>query len=156
MSVWRSPEVEQKAMDVFHEPTIGFYFVSAVGIALSLPPASFYSALAAFHTFLIYKGQTTYDYLIERSKKQRLKREATAKAKLSQTKSSPSNPQPANTFVSKVVSPPGERNGEISNDIKQQPEQDEERVVHNDLNDESKQEDSRPLLESRDTEVNVV
>ena len=70
-------------MYVFDETNVaGLYRVSAVGIALSMPPGGFYFLLFLFHTYLQIKGMTTYEYLIERSNKARAKREAKIEAQL--------------------------------------------------------------------------
>ena len=68
--------MESKATDVFGEPAIGFYVVTAIGIVASAPVAWFYSALFGFHTYLQYRGMTTYGFFIERSEKARKKRAA--------------------------------------------------------------------------------
>jgi len=74
MSIWRSDTVKARSIDVFGEPDIGFFVVTAIGIAASAPVAWFYTSLFGFHTYLIARKMTTYDYFIEKSKLGREKR----------------------------------------------------------------------------------
>lgn len=82
-------------MDVFGESTTGLYVVSAIGIALSVPPGAFYSGLFGFHTYLIARGITTYEYFIERSKiaKERRKKKTEALMQTAQKAASTSRAQ---------------------------------------------------------------
>jgi hypothetical protein len=83
MTTWRSSGVEQKSKYVFNENNVaGLYGVSAVGIALSIPPGGFYFLLFLFHTYLQIRGITTYEYLIERSNKTRAQRAAKIETQL--------------------------------------------------------------------------
>jgi hypothetical protein len=109
MSVWRNDAVRQKAVNVFSSPDVGFYFVTAIGIALSLPPMGFLSLLFMFHTYLQWRNMTTYEYLIEQSKKKREKAKLKNTTEISSKNnaSSPKKPdQTATPADPKPASPP--------------------------------------------------
>lgn len=85
--VWNTDEVKRRSNDVFHDGAsqIGFYVVCAIGIASTLPVAAFYTLLFLFHSYLQWRGLTTYGWFIQRSEYLR-KRKAAKRLQLQSEK----------------------------------------------------------------------